>query len=110
MIAFKSEEDARNVMRVLPKRFGRFGLRLHPDKTRLVDFLHPRSSAGAAWASQAFDLLGFTTTGDRPKQVGVRRDLTQTPSPTMRRLQVVRNNRLCRGGAARDPLKEAARA
>jgi RNA-directed DNA polymerase len=65
MIAFKSEADARKVMRVLAKRFGRFGLRLHPDKTRLVDFLHPRSSdrgRGAVVVVKpgTFDLLGFT--------------------------------------------------
>jgi RNA-directed DNA polymerase len=63
MIAFKSEEDARKVMRVLPKRFGRFGLRLHPDKTRLVDFLHPRSPwrrGGGMGKPGSFDLLGFS--------------------------------------------------
>jgi group II intron reverse transcriptase/maturase len=68
MIAFKSEADARKMMRVLPKRFGRFGLRLHPEKTRLVDFLHPRSSDRARSSGRGvdvvkpgtFDLLGFT--------------------------------------------------
>jgi group II intron reverse transcriptase/maturase len=63
MIAFKSEEDARKVKRVLPKRFGRFGLRLHPNKTRLVDFLHPRSSfrrGDGDGEPGSFDLLGFT--------------------------------------------------
>jgi RNA-directed DNA polymerase len=62
MIAFKSEEDARKVMRVLPKRFNRFGLRLHPDKTRLVDFRHPRMPmrrGGGADKRGSFDLLGF---------------------------------------------------
>jgi RNA-directed DNA polymerase len=63
MIAFKSEEDARNVMRALPKRFSRFGLRLHPDKTRLVDFRHPRSPSrrrgGGNGKPGSFDLLGF---------------------------------------------------
>jgi RNA-directed DNA polymerase len=62
MIVLKSEEDARKVMRVLPKRFGRFGLRLHPDKTRLVDFLVPWSSNRADKDGKpgSFDLLGFT--------------------------------------------------
>jgi len=49
------------VMRVLAKRFGRFGLRLHPDKTRLVDFRHPRfPERGNGRRPETFDLLGFT--------------------------------------------------
>jgi RNA-directed DNA polymerase len=61
-IAFTSEEDARKVMRVLPKRFDRFGLRLHPDKTRLVDFRKPRPQGRGDGddGPGSFDLLGFT--------------------------------------------------
>lgn len=36
VIGFELEEDARKVMKVLPKRFGRFKLTIHPEKTRLV--------------------------------------------------------------------------
>ena len=52
-------------MEVLPKRFGKYGLTLHPDKTRLVPFQRPigwppgrrrREVAGPG----TFDLLGFT--------------------------------------------------
>lgn len=61
MIAFASEDDARKVMRVLAKRFDRFGLRLHPDKTRLVRFEKPRPSGGGGGDEPGtFDLLGFT--------------------------------------------------
>jgi len=45
------------------KRFSKYGLRLHPDKTRLLDFRHPRRSrAGGnrAGGPGAFDFLGFT--------------------------------------------------
>ena len=38
---FADETDARRVMDVLPKRLGKYGLELHPDKTRLVDFRRP---------------------------------------------------------------------
>lgn len=52
------EDDARRVEAVLPKRFGRFGLTLHPDKTRLLRFGRPgwndRKGPGS------FDFLGFT--------------------------------------------------
>jgi len=59
-IAFSSEEDARRVMDVLPKRFGKYGLTLHPEKTRLVPFGRPRGNAGPGDEADHFDLLGFT--------------------------------------------------
>jgi len=50
------------VMEVLPKRLGKYGLELHPDKTRLVDFRRPDrfAPAGAGEGPGTFDLLGFT--------------------------------------------------
>jgi RNA-directed DNA polymerase len=57
VIGFSSEEDARRVMAVLPKRFERYGLTLHPAKTRLVDFRRPPRDGGG---SGSFELLGFT--------------------------------------------------
>ena len=38
VMGFATEQDAQRVMEVLPKRFARFGLTLHPEKTRLVPF------------------------------------------------------------------------
>ena len=46
MILFRHEDDARRVMEVLPKRFGKYGLTLHPDKTRLIPFRRPPRKAG----------------------------------------------------------------
>lgn len=61
LLAFAREEDARRVLAVLPKRFARFGLTLHPEKTRLVDFRSPsRHRAGGSQRERSFDLLGFT--------------------------------------------------
>ena len=64
MLGFSREEDARRVLAVLPKRFGKYGLRLHPEKTRLIDFQRPRGGRpnGPTEAScrGTFDLLGFT--------------------------------------------------
>ncbi len=59
---FADETDAQRVMQVLPKRLGRYGLELHPDKTRLVDFRRPDRFAppGAGGGPGTFDLLGFT--------------------------------------------------
>jgi group II intron reverse transcriptase/maturase len=63
VIGFAHEEDARRVMEVLPKRFGKYGLTLHPDKTRLVPFQRPNrqpSHSRDETQSGSFDLLGFT--------------------------------------------------
>jgi len=59
VLAFELEEDARRVLSVLPKRFGKYGLTLHPEKTRLVDFRRPSRSSNAT-AGECFDMLGFT--------------------------------------------------
>jgi RNA-directed DNA polymerase len=56
---FEQEEDARRFLDVLPKRFGRYGLTLHPDKTRLVSFRRPPVRALRA-ETGTFDYLGFT--------------------------------------------------
>jgi group II intron reverse transcriptase/maturase len=58
------ESDARRLLEVLAKRFGKYGLSLHPEKTRLVPFQRPaRRSPGASPQPAAqpgvFDLLGF---------------------------------------------------
>jgi len=64
VLVFEKEEDAHRVQEVLPKRFGKYGLRLHPDKTRLVRFAPPPSSppspATGTQRGRSFDLLGFT--------------------------------------------------
>ena len=65
VMGFSCEEDARRVMAVLPKRFEKYGLTIHPEKTRLVPFERPdRGREGANSESGplagTFDLLGFT--------------------------------------------------
>jgi len=61
IIGFKLESDASRVMDILPKRFGEYGLTLHPDKTRLIDFRKPQEPEDAGKRGPgSFDLLGFT--------------------------------------------------
>lgn len=65
VLVFEREEDAHRAARVLPKRFGRYGLKLHPEKTRLVAFRRPsRSKSGRDSDDDpkpgTFDFLGFT--------------------------------------------------
>ncbi len=57
VMVFSEESDARRVQEVLSKRFARFGLRLHPDKTRLLCFERPPKSGGSKPGS--FTFLGF---------------------------------------------------
>jgi group II intron reverse transcriptase/maturase len=67
VIIFGNEQDARRVFDVLPKRFEKYGLTLHPEKTRLVDFRRPDRRAlpspdngDVRSRPGTFDLLGFT--------------------------------------------------
>lgn len=61
IMGFKLESDAHRVLDVLPKRFGKYGLTLHPDKTRLVDFRKPQEPEDTGKGRPgSFDLLGFT--------------------------------------------------
>ncbi len=65
VLFFEREEDACRVLSVLPKRFERYGLALHPDKTRLVPFKRPdrsrnRDGNGPGPGPGSFDFLGFT--------------------------------------------------
>lgn len=60
---FETERDARAMLAVLPKRFEKYGLRLHPEKTRLVRFHRP--SYGPLKGvdlikPETFAFLGFT--------------------------------------------------
>jgi RNA-directed DNA polymerase len=54
---FEWRGDAERVFDVLPKRFGRYGLTLHPDKTRMVPFRRPDRGSERPGT---FNLLGFT--------------------------------------------------
>jgi group II intron reverse transcriptase/maturase len=64
VLGFASEQDARRVMEVLPKRFSRFGLTLHPEKTRLVPFQRPTDKGPEPGS---FDLLGFRHYWDKSR-------------------------------------------
>jgi RNA-directed DNA polymerase len=60
IIGFEREDDAWRVRAVLEKRLGRFGLTLHPDKTRLVPFWRPSTTQQSGQGPASFDFLGFT--------------------------------------------------
>lgn len=56
---FERQDDAQRVMAVLSQRLERFGLTLHPQKTRLLDFRRPPRSRGEGRSPTTFDFLGF---------------------------------------------------
>ena len=59
VVVFSDKRDAERVYAVLPKRFARFGLAVHPEKTRSVPFCRPRRDGGGPRPG-SFDFLGFT--------------------------------------------------
>jgi RNA-directed DNA polymerase len=58
VMGFALQEDAERVLRVLPKRLGKYGLTIHPEKTRLVAFGRPSDTSRSTPGT--FDFLGFT--------------------------------------------------
>jgi group II intron reverse transcriptase/maturase len=59
-MTFERQDDAERVMDVLGKRMGKFGLTLHPDKTRLLAFRRPPATQTGGKGPATFDFLGFT--------------------------------------------------
>lgn len=60
VVLFESKRDAERFLAVLPKRFGKYGLTLHPDKTRMVSFQRPDRVDEDGNGPGTFDFLGFT--------------------------------------------------
>lgn len=71
VIVVDNREDARRVMDVLPKRFEKYGLKLHPEKTRLVRFKRPSPDAEGRGRDDdgpgSFSFLGLTHYWGRTK-------------------------------------------
>jgi len=64
-VVFKDKRDAERVHAVIHKRFGRFGLTLHPEKTRLEQTTMPSSNfkrrdQPAGYRPGTLSFLGFT--------------------------------------------------
>jgi RNA-directed DNA polymerase len=60
VIGCELEEDARRLMAVLPKRFARFNLTIHPKKTVLIEFRPVEQNRKDSQGKLTFDFLGFT--------------------------------------------------
>jgi RNA-directed DNA polymerase len=68
IIGCELESDARRIMAVLPKRFERFGLNLHPDKTQRIPFKKPVRNTKTDSTNGTFDFLGFTFYWSKSRQ------------------------------------------
>jgi RNA-directed DNA polymerase len=88
---FEYEEDARRVMAVLPERFGKYGLTLHPEKTRLLAFKRPdqvgyrSDDEDGPDEPGTFDFLGFTIHWAKSPMTGKWVVKTRTASDRFRR-------------------------
>ena len=63
VIGFREESDARRCLAALKERFTKFGLELHPEKTRLIEFgryAESRRAERGLGPPETFDFLGFT--------------------------------------------------
>jgi group II intron reverse transcriptase/maturase len=60
VIGCEREDDARRIMAVLPKRFARFRLTIHPQKTRLIACGKPTCRQTGGAGNDTFEFLGFT--------------------------------------------------
>src|SRR6516165_12419321 len=75
VIGVAREDDARRILEVLPKRMSKYGLTVHPEKTRLVRFEPPEDDDSMPTARKSseprtFDFLGFTHYWGRTRQGG----------------------------------------
>ena len=60
VLGFERQEDAERVLKVLHLRMAKYGLTLHPEKTRLIPFARPNDGTNSTIRSGTFDFLGFT--------------------------------------------------
>ena len=63
ILCFQYRRDAERVFQVLHERFAKYGLTLHPEKTRLIDFgrvVWQKSIRAGGPKPATFDFLGFT--------------------------------------------------
>ena len=68
LIGCEREDDARRVLAALPKRFERFKLAIHPEKTALIRFQRPSFRKETDRENGTFEFLGFTHFWARSRQ------------------------------------------
>jgi RNA-directed DNA polymerase len=84
LLGFTNREDAIRVMQVLPRRLGKYGLTLHPEKTRLIEL-----TEGKKQPDHTFDFLGFThymSTSRKGKPILKRKTSSKKMSASLKRM------------------------
>ncbi|GHV29354.1 hypothetical protein AGMMS4952_14970 [Spirochaetia bacterium] len=66
IIGCELQDDAERIMKVLPLRFAKYGLTIHPEKTKLIDFRVPQGNNRKGKGS--FTFLGFKHFWKRSKK------------------------------------------
>jgi len=87
VMVFAYKDDAERVLEVLGKRLGKYGLQLHPDKTRMVEFRLWDSlphDGGTPTMATTFDFLGFTHVWIRSRKGNPIRKSTSAVRPVSR--------------------------
>ncbi|MBB3061128.1 hypothetical protein FHS09_001958 [Microbulbifer rhizosphaerae] len=102
MLGCEHEADGERLMKALPKRFEKYGLSIHPDKTKMVRFRWP-SKLSAKSGNGTFDFLGFTHYWGKSRNgnwVIKRQTMRKRQKRAMRNLYLY-----CRN-SKHDPIKE----
>src|ERR687896_1986112 len=76
VVGFEHRDDAERFWADLRERFARFGLELHPDKTRLIEFgrfAAERRRARGAGKPGTFEFLGFTHICGKRRTTGMKK-------------------------------------
>lgn len=102
VIGFSSKETAETALVLLRQRMEAFGLKLHPDKTRLVPFGRPPAGTSGDGPG-TFDFLGFTLLWSRARSGGWKVTMKTRKARLQRALCVI--SEFCRRHR-HDPLKE----
>ena len=85
VVGFERRDDAEQVMKVLAERLAEYGLQLHPEKTRLVDYRRPSKSHKGGKGPGSIDFLGFRTYWKRGRSGGWH-STSKTQDPRHRRM------------------------
>jgi len=91
LIGFEQREDAEMVMRELSERMAQYGLKLHPDKTRIVPFTRPGPRQDGGKGPGTFNFLGFTAYWRRTRRGGWSLGLKTRAERLRRAMQAVRD-------------------
>ena len=100
VVGFQHKRDAERFLNAVKERFGGFGLDLHPDKTRLIEFgrfASERRRERGQGKPETFDFLGFThycaETGQGRFQLG-RKPEAKRMARTLKRLKEALRRRM----------------